>query len=178
MRKCIFFDRDGIVNRRIVGDYVKNINEFEFIPEFFQIIKTISPEYSKIIITNQQGVGKKLMTLQDLHSVHNYMQINLLRKTYTSFDDILFCADLKESNSPRRKPNPGMLLEAIEKWEIDISNSYMIGDSKSDILAGERAGVKTIFISEEKFTNDDLKQMKLPNFHFKNHQEFILNPPF
>ncbi|MDQ1266151.1 MAG: D-glycero-D-manno-heptose 1,7-bisphosphate phosphatase, partial [Bacteroidota bacterium] len=70
MNKAFFFDRDGIVNHRIIGDYVKNINEFRFKDEFFQIFETVKSQgYLAILVTNQQGIGKGLMTEEDLRSV-------------------------------------------------------------------------------------------------------------
>lgn len=176
MKPCIFFDRDGIVNKRLVDDYVKEPSEFQFIPEFLEFFKYIShSKFLKIVITNQQGVGKKLMSQKDLEDIHKFMQDKLLELTSSNFDDIYYCADLANSGSKRRKPEPGMLLEAIEKWDIDTSKSWMIGDSKSDILAGQRVNLNTIFVSEENFTEADLNNMELPTLHFTNHKELLQN---
>ena len=150
MNKTIFFDRDGVVNYRPVGDYVKSPSEFHFVadfPEYF--IKIKQQGCLAIIISNQQGVGKGLMSETDLNDIHNYMQKEVYKLTGYRFDDAFYCFDLKDSGSTRRKPEPGMLIEAIEKWDIDIENSYMIGDSVSDVIAGKRAGVKTIFLSSD-----------------------------
>jgi D-glycero-D-manno-heptose 1,7-bisphosphate phosphatase len=149
-KRAIFFDRDGVVNYRIVGAYVKTKHEFNFIPDFipfFSMIKNLG--YLAIIITNQQGIGKGLMDLAELEVVHTAMQTELLSLTNNSFDDIFFCSDLAETNSLRRKPNPGMLFDAIEKWDIEIENSWLIGDSKSDIEAGIKAKVKTILLQPD-----------------------------
>lgn len=144
--KAIFFDRDGIVNERIIGGYVTSVDEFIFLPEFFELFKIIKKEYLAIIITNQQGIGKRLMTDEDLFEIHDYMQKQLLRMTGYQFDDIFYCPDLAESNSYRRKPNPGMLLEAIKKWNINPTDSFMIGDSSSDYYAALAANVKPILV--------------------------------
>lgn len=149
MNKAFFFDRDGIVNRRKIGDYVYSIEEFEFLPEFFPLFKTVKKAgYVAILITNQQGIGKGLMTENTLHEIHNFMQHELLKETEFQFDDIYYCGDLASANSFKRKPQPGMILEAIEKWEIDPTESWMVGDSKSDAQAGKAAGVKTILIGD------------------------------
>ena len=148
MQKTIFFDRDGVVNYRPVDDYVKSPSEFHFVAdflEFFTKIKNLG--YLAIIISNQQGVGKGLMSESDLYKIHDFMQDEIFKLSGFKFDDAFYCFDLKDSGSTRRKPEPGMLLEAIEKWDIDNENSYMIGDSVSDIIAGKRAGVKTVFVS-------------------------------
>jgi D-glycero-D-manno-heptose 1,7-bisphosphate phosphatase len=147
-RKAIFFDRDGIVNYRHVGNYVKSKSEFKFLKDFlFFFSKLETSGFLKILITNQQGVGKGVLELEQLNDVHNYMQNKLKEKAGFNFDDIFYCTDLAGTNSPRRKPNPGMLLEAIEKWNINPSESWMIGDSPSDVIAGKKAGVNTILIS-------------------------------
>jgi len=146
--KAIFFDRDGVVNYRPVGDYVKTPFEFHFIPDFLNFFKKIKDSgYLAILISNQQGVGKGIMTEEQLTEVTCYMQDELLRLSGFNFDDIYYCTDLKESNSPRRKPNPGMLLEAIAKWDFDPVNSWMVGDSESDIIAGKRARVRTVLLT-------------------------------
>lgn len=148
MRKAIFFDRDGVINYRPVGDYVKSPAEFAFCPDIFDFLLHIKNlGYLAIVITNQQGVGKGKMTLAQLDEVHNYMQNKLLESICVCFDEIYYCTSLASTGDIRRKPNPGMLLEAIEKYNIDITQSYMIGDSESDVEAGRRAGVRTIFLS-------------------------------
>lgn len=149
MNKAFFFDRDGIVNVRIPGDYVKTKEEFRFnegFPELFAKIK--AKGYLAVLITNQQGIGKGLMSESDLAVVHNYMQSLLKEASGYMFDDIYFCPDLESSNSPNRKPNPGMILSAIQKWKIDVSSSWMIGDSIKDYEAGMRAGAQTILIGD------------------------------
>lgn len=166
MNKCFFFDRDGIVNKRKYGGYIQSYEEFEFLPEFLNIFKKVeSLGYLKIIITNQQGIGKELMTEEELAKIHNLMQFNLYQKLGFSFDDIYYCPDLANSGSKTRKPEPGMILDAIEKWDIDKENSFFIGDSESDALAGKRAEIKTILIGD--FTENKA------NFVFSNYDNFI-----
>jgi D-glycero-D-manno-heptose 1,7-bisphosphate phosphatase len=146
--KAIFFDRDGIINYRIVGGYVESKHQFKFIPDFFDLFYLIKKiGYLAIIISNQQGVGKGILSLQDLEQIHSYMQKRLINLFGFGFDDIFYCTDLTGSGSFRRKPNHGMLLEAIEKWNIDPKSSYMIGDSLTDVIAGKKAGTKTILIN-------------------------------
>ncbi|MCX6154030.1 MAG: HAD-IIIA family hydrolase [Candidatus Kapabacteria bacterium] len=147
--RAIFFDRDGIVNKRIIGDYIKNTDEFEFIPFFIDLFKLIKGlNFSAIIISNQQGVGKGIMSFDDLNSVTDFMQLRLELETGFKFDDIYYCTDLHDSQSFNRKPNPGMILNAISKWKIDRANSYMIGDSLTDVQAGKAASVQTMLIGD------------------------------
>ena len=166
MNKAIFFDRDGIVNKRLIGDYVKNISEFDFNSVFYQILKKVKENnFLAILITNQQGIGKGLMTVEDLTVVHDHMQTVLEDNTGYNFDDIFFSPDLADSGSKTRKPAPGMILKAAEKWDVDLKASYMAGDSLSDIQAGEKAGTKTILINEKKAGEPDLYFHDLHEFY-------------
>lgn len=166
-QKAIFFDRDGIVNKRIVGDYVKNPTEFEIIPEFLTIFDMVkSAGYLAILVTNQQGIGKGVMTENDLKQVHDLMQKILFINTNYYFDDIYFCPDLAGTESTHRKPRPGMLLEAIEKWSVDAAGSWMIGDSCKDAIAGKRAGCRTILLGN--YEQEDCSEA---DFILANHNE-------
>jgi D-glycero-D-manno-heptose 1,7-bisphosphate phosphatase len=166
MNKAVFFDRDGVVNQRIFGDYVVRTEQFLLIPEITKILAYLkSNGYLLILITNQQGVGKGLMDEHDLEIIHKFMQQELFNFG-VSFDDIYFCTELAESNSLRRKPNPGMIFEAIEKYDIDVRESYLIGDSGSDILAGQSAGLTTILISDD-------SQKTQPDYHVSNHTDLM-----
>lgn len=165
--KAFFFDRDGVINHRLVGDYVKTIQQFIIFPDIPQILKQIKLfDFKLILITNQQGVGKGLMSANELDNIHDFMQEQLYHHG-AKFDDIYSCTDLADSKSYRRKPNPGMILEAIEKWNIDPKLSFMIGDSDSDILAGRRAGVRTILVSDKSSNSEpdynvrDISELKL-----------------
>ncbi len=152
-RKAVFFDRDGIVNYRIVGEYINSKEHFHFIPDFFYVFSKLKElGYLVILVSNQKGVGKGLMTQEELYQVNEFMIQELIDRTGSKFDDVFYCVDVAEETSPRLKPNPGMLLEAIEKWNIDPLCSWIVGDSSKDILAGKRAGIKTILvgISDEK----------------------------
>lgn len=168
MNKCFFFDRDGIINLKLENDYVKTIEEFVFIDDIFQILKQIKDEgYMIIIVTNQQGVGKGLMSENELNKIHNYMQNEIIKRVGFGFDAIYYCTDLAEINSYRRKPNPGMLVEAIDKFNINAEKSYIIGDSESDIIAGKKVGLKTIYIG----SNQKIKA----DYLFDNHLEMLNN---
>jgi len=153
-RKAVFFDRDGIVNYRIVGEYINQKSNFHFIPDFFRVFSRLKElGYLVILVSNQKGVGKGLMTFEELKQINEFMIQQLYEQTGESFDDVFYCTDTDVESSPRLKPNPGMIIEAIEKWNIEPSLSWMVGDSSKDILAGKRAGVKTILvgITEENF---------------------------
>ena len=146
MNKAVFFDRDGVINERIKGGYVRDWNEFVISPELGSVLQSVkSKGYLAIIVTNQRGVGKGLMTEEALHDLHSKLQTHLGVTHGATFDDIYYCIDLSD-DSPRRKPSPAMLFEAAEKWDIDLKQSWMVGDSTSDIIAGKNAGTKTAYL--------------------------------
>ena len=147
--RAVFFDRDGVINARILGGYVRHRNEFELLPGVVETLAEIKRRgYLAIIITNQRGVGMGMMSESDLHAIHEELQRAMEREAGVRFDDIFFCTDVDDS-SGRRKPSPAMLLEAAKKWNIDLLHSWMIGDSMSDIEAGQRAGTKTAYLVTE-----------------------------
>ncbi len=157
-----FFDRDGIVNTRIMGGYVTDVDDFVFMPDFFALFRAVKERgFLAVLVTNQQGIGKGLMTEEDVSAIHEKMQRELRANTGFVFDDVYVAGEIDVSNYKeccgelclpdnyvRRKPSPAMLLEAQERWNIDLSRSWMIGDSISDAEAGRAAGVKTILIGD------------------------------
>ena len=146
----LFLDRDGVINVRLIDDYVKNINEFEFLSGVLEAFKIFAEKFGRIIIiTNQQGVGKGLMTLQDVDSVHDFMKKEIT-KAKGRVDAIYVCPQLKSDPNNFRKPSPRMAYMAQHDFpEIDFDKSVMIGDSNSDIEFGKNAGMYTILIGEE-----------------------------
>lgn len=168
-RKAIFFDRDGIINFRIVGEYIHSTENFIFTPDFlwvFPIAK--SKGYLLILISNQKGVGKGLMTINDLNIINEFMNKKLINLFGFGFDDIYYSTEVSEFESWEVKPNPGMLFSAIEKWNIDKKLSWMVGDSIKDVIAGKRAGVRTALIG---ITESD--NVNLADVHLTNLFEFI-----
>lgn len=146
----LFLDRDGVINVRLIDDYVKNINEFEFLPGVLEAFRIFAEKFGRIIIvTNQQGVGKGLMTLQDVDSVHDYM-LKEVENQKGRVDKIYVCPQLKSDPDNFRKPSPRMAYMAQHDFpEIDLEKSVMIGDSNSDIEFGKNAGMFTILIGDE-----------------------------
>lgn len=153
--KAVFFDRDGVVNHRIMCGYVCEPDDLELHSDFLEFFPSVFERgFVPILITNQQGVGKSLMTHWDLHQVHQKMQREVKRLTgYTFFD--IYAATERKSELSRRKPTPSMLIEAATLHSITLSDSLMIGDTESDIRAGIVAGVRaTVFVDRgEKVTD-------------------------
>lgn len=138
---AIFIDRDGVVNRRRIGDYVKRWEEFEFLPGIFDVL----PEIHRlgllaVLITNQRGIGRGLMSEEDLAEIHASMSRELRERTGHDFDGMYHCPHDRDEGCDCRKPKPGMLVRAAADLEINPKDSWMIGDSESDIEAGIAAG--------------------------------------
>jgi len=156
----LFLDRDGVINKRIVGAYVTEWDEFEFIPGVIDSISMLSKLFGRIfIVTNQQGVGKGLMSVEDLLRIHKRMEEEI-RKAQGRIDRIYFSPYLEKEKHPSRKPAPGMgLLAKIDYPEIVFEKSIMIGDSVSDMEFGKNLGMKKVFIGlAEDLSNLDKAQ--------------------
>ncbi len=157
-QKAIFLDRDGTINKYI--GFLRDINEFELLPKASEAIRKINEsEYLAIVVSNQPVIARGELTVEGLDEIHNKME-TLLGKDGAYVDDIFYCPHHPDRGFDGevmelkivcgcRKPKPGMLLQAAEKYNIDLAQSWMIGDSERDILAGKSAGCKTILLSEE-----------------------------
>ena len=139
----LFLDRDGVINVRIIDGYVTNITEFEFMPNVIDAFKIFKDKFKRIIVvTNQQGVGKGIMTMEDVDNVHQYM-ICEITNNGGRIDNVYFCPQLKTVADNYRKPNPQMAYLAQKDFpEIDLSKSIMVGDMNSDVEFGRNAGMR------------------------------------
>ena len=142
----LFLDRDGVINKRIVDGYVERVSDFHFldsVPKAIAWCKTVLGRI--IVVTNQQGIGKGIMTEEQLTAIHAY-----LKEQIPEIDRIYHSPYLAHENNSMRKPNIGMALAAKKDFpEIDFQKSIMVGDSPSDIEFGKNAGMKTVFISDK-----------------------------
>lgn len=146
----LFLDRDGVINKRIFGGYVTNPNKFEFLPGVLDSLAFFSSIFKRIIvITNQQGVGKGIMTEAELIALHNHM-ISEIKKAGGKIDGIYYCTNLAETPDNCRKPSVKMAHKAISDFpEINMKKSIMVGDSQCDIEFGNNAGMNTVFVTNE-----------------------------
>lgn len=146
----LFLDRDGVINRRLPGQYVRIWDEFEFLPQVLEAIEIFTSIFHRIfIITNQQGIGKGLMTEQDLDAVHNSMLSEISNKG-GRIDKIYFCPALAKDNHQDRKPSTGMILKATAEFkDIDICKSIMVGDSLSDMQLAKNANIHSVFLTTD-----------------------------
>jgi histidinol-phosphate phosphatase family protein len=147
-QKAIFLDRDGVLNKNR-SDYVKSLSELEIFPFIPECIKKLrKAEYKIIVITNQSAINRGLMNINELEKIHDKIQ-NFLVKHQTKIDKFYYCPHTPKENCFCRKPNPGLLLSAIDDFSIDVNQSWFIGDSDSDISAGIKVGCKTFKINNE-----------------------------
>lgn len=151
----LFLDRDGVINKRIRGSYVRHFSEFEFCDNAKEAIALLNRLFDKIIVvTNQQGVAKKVMTESDLDLLHQSMQSSI-EEEGGRIDLILASIKLATENSNCRKPNPGMAEQAQKQFpEIDFEKSIMVGDSLTDLQFGKRLNMKTIWITGKEEDED------------------------
>lgn len=142
---CLFLDRDGVINRRIFGGYVSSWEEFEFLPEVKSALRIFSNVFKYIfIITNQQGIGKGIMSEARLAKIHSNM-ISEIEMSGGRITKIYHCPDLDQKPDNCRKPSPFMAQKAKAEFpDIDFQKSIMIGDSKSDILFGKNSYMITV----------------------------------
>lgn len=173
----LFLDRDGVINERLVDDYVKQWEDFTFIPGTLDAMKIFAAVFGPIVVvTNQQGVEKGLMNEGQLRVIHEEMTAQIF-KAGGRIDGVYYCTGLKFDNPFCRKPNPGMALKARrDNPGINFKKSLMVGDSLSDLVFGKRLGMKTVLIGE---TNKLAQQHPhLADFWFKNLADlakFIVN---
>lgn len=153
-KSAIFLDRDGVINKKMPeGDYVKAWEEFYFLPGAFEALRILKQNnFLNIIITNQRCIAKRIITEDKLKKIHQNMLREITRYG-GGIDAIYFCPHEIFENCDCRKPKPGMIIKAINDFknrgiDINLKNSYMIGDSKTDILTGKAVGLNTIKVSE------------------------------
>ena len=144
----LFLDRDGVINEKRENDYVKNWSEFSFTNGALDAISRLSNIFGKIIVvTNQRGVGKGIMTEIQLIFIHDNLT-KAVNQSGGRIDKIFYCTDLLDT-SEDLKPNIGMAVKAKMYFpEIDFTKSIMIGDSKSDMEFGKRLSMYTMYISK------------------------------
>jgi D-glycero-D-manno-heptose 1,7-bisphosphate phosphatase len=146
-RGAVFLDRDGVINvdRR---DYVKSWSEFKFLPGVFKALRLLKEnEIRVIIITNQSGVNRGLMTLDTLLEIHEKM-LDAIRTHGGEIETIYYCPHTPEENCKCRKPKPGMVLKAVKDLKIDLSRSYLVGDSEKDVELARSLAIKCIRITD------------------------------
>ncbi|HWO74990.1 MAG TPA: HAD family hydrolase [Bacillus sp. (in: firmicutes)] len=157
MKPAVFLDRDGVINEVLTKrvKFVNHPSQLYLLPGVEEAILALNQAGLKVfVVTNQGGVGLGFMKETTLHQVHERLE-ELLAKADATIDDIAYCPHKPHEGCQCRKPEPGMLFNLADKHGIDLSKSYMVGDRDVDILAGRRAGCRTILVGEEGTTDAD-----------------------
>jgi|TARA_B100002003_G_C14004975_1_gene485026 D,D-heptose 1,7-bisphosphate phosphatase len=144
MNKAIFLDRDDTINVDKIDVY--KIEDFELKPNVIEALKLfIDKEYKLIIITNQSGIGRSVFTKEDYYKFTEYL-VSKLKEEEIEFTGIYFCPHKSGENCDCRKPSPGNILKGAKEHNINLKQSWMIGDKLSDVEAGRNAGCRTILL--------------------------------
>ena len=148
MKKAAFLDRDGVINKKAPDDeYILRREDLEILPRVAEAITLLNhADFLVVVVTNQRCVARGLLTIRGLEEIHNELR-NELAAAGARIDAIYYCPHGSDMSCDCRKPAPGMLLAASRELEIDLQNSWMIGDTASDIAAGKSADCKTVLIS-------------------------------
>ncbi|MBY9007028.1 MAG: D-glycero-beta-D-manno-heptose 1,7-bisphosphate 7-phosphatase [Candidatus Lokiarchaeota archaeon] len=173
---AIFLDRDGVINKEV--NYLADPDKFILLEGTIEALKIlVSKGYLLILITNQAGIARGYFTETKLTEIHDKMN-KIFKENTTSLDDIFYCPHHPMFTGPCecRKPNPGMIIEAKKKYNIDLENSYMVGDTLNDIKTGKNAGCKTVLVLTGHGTveKEKINEIK-PNYIYNNLLQFAEN---
>ena len=163
----LFLDRDGVISQKLPDDYVMRWEDFRFLEGVLEAMAVLSKIFGRIIlVSNQQGVGKGLMSEESLKMIDFRMRQDI-SVAGGRIDASFYCTHLASENHPDRKPGTGMGLKAKATFpEIDFSKSVMVGDSASDMEFGKKLGMLTVLITDE-----DIKD-ELVDFCFDSLRNF------
>ncbi|NOZ04665.1 MAG: HAD family hydrolase [FCB group bacterium] len=142
--EAIFIDRDGTLNPD--PGYINSLEQFTFYDFAIPALKLLARRGHRFcIVTNQSGVGRGIIAPRDLEKIHRYIE-NKFRENEIPLLGIYYCPDHPEQATIRRKPGPGMFIEAAREHQLDLTRCLMIGDAGSDVLAGAKLGMETMLV--------------------------------
>ncbi len=176
VQKYIILDRDGVINKDS-DDYIKSADEWQAIPRSIDAIKKLTDNnFQVIIITNQSGIERGLISPLDFMQINNKM-LNMIDRAGGSIAAILYCPSLPTSKNPNRKPGPGMFMDIAERLNIQLSNCYAIGDSPRDIEASLAAKCMPLAVRTGNGSKIENKsKLKIPIFDdLYDAVDFVLN---
>lgn len=151
-RPCAFLDRDGVINEKPrPGEYVTSWEEFRIVPAAVDWIRLFNAlDLLVVVVTNQRGIARGLMTTQDLEEIHRRM-LERLAAAGARIDRVLYCPH-EEGSCECRKPKPGLILQARAELDIDLRRSIMIGDSDLDQELARSCGLRFVRVDEGRIT--------------------------
>jgi D-glycero-D-manno-heptose 1,7-bisphosphate phosphatase len=141
LRKAVFLDRDGTLIEEV--NFLSRIEDLKVFPFTLEALKLLKSEgFLLIVITNQSGIGRGVYSEEAMHAIHRQMQIEL----DDAIDAFYFCPHLPDEECDCRKPNLGMIRKALDDFEIDMSNSWVVGDKRLDFDVGSNAGIMALMV--------------------------------
>lgn len=166
--KAVFLDRDGTINDNGSG-YIYEIDKFKFLPGVIRSLKKLTKTNFKIIVvTNQSGIGRRYFSLRQYKTLTNWM-LRLLKKEGILITKIYYCPHHPKKKCDCRKPKIGLFLKAVSEFGISLNDSWFIGDSESDVIAGRNANIKVIKLGDKM-----PKELKLePNYYSSSLAEAV-----
>lgn len=168
----LFLDRDGVINRRVPGDYIKTPDEFIPLSGLEEAMRLFVGRFGRIIVvTNQAGTGKGLMTELELYAVHQKM-LSIIESEGGRVDRVYHCPHLADAHCTCRKPATGMAWKALAEFpDIDFEDAWMVGDSVSDMGFAQTLGIRPVLIHGKIEEVADLSSMKI-DYQFDSLLEF------
>jgi len=162
VNRCVFIDRDGTIAKDV--PYCPSPEQFELLSDAGEGIKQLnSAGFKVILVTNQSGIARGYFSEEMLGRIHEKMK-NDLAVYGAHFDGIYYCPHHPDDNCDCRKPKPNLIIRAAREHDVDLSQSYLIGDSDQDIAAGKASGCITILISHPKTSVETKADYTADNF--------------
>jgi len=160
----LFLDRDGVINHEVHPQYISTWEEFKFYDGAKVAIQIFTQKFNRIIVvTNQRGIAKGITKLEDMKTIHKNM-LTAVEAIGGKIDAVYYCPEME---SPNRKPNPGMGLQAAKDFpDIDLAKAIMVGNTLSDMQFGRNLGIHTVFVTTNRpdvDTNDERIDMVYPS---------------
>jgi D-glycero-D-manno-heptose 1,7-bisphosphate phosphatase len=159
LKKVVFLDRDGTINRDF-REYIKGREEFEFLPGSLDAIKNLTLNgFANFVITNQSAVARNLISLEELDSLH-HMMTEAAAQSGGEIKDVFYCPHRPGAGCDCRKPEPGLIYQARDKYGIELGGTTMVGDSAKDIECARRAGCGQAVLVKSGLDGDVEKELE------------------
>lgn len=172
MTSAVFLDRDGVINHNR-ADYVKAWEEFVFLPGVVEAMRRLAETNLRIIVvTNQSAVNRGLVSLQVVQDICSRM-VEEIRAKGGRIDSVLICPHRPDENCDCRKPLPGLLFQAASQFQLDLSQSYLIGDAMSDVAAGLAAGCRVAMVKTGLWNRHNTTEDSMPVSIFRDLSEAV-----
>ena len=143
---AVFLDRDGVLVENIDGDYIRTMEQIKVLAGVRESLQRLSEAgFVLVIVTNQAAVGKGMITMQQALRIQETIENRLDLSGNISLHSII-CPHASKDDCICRKPKPGMLVEAADKYEVDLARSFLIGDARTDIAAARCVGVRPVMV--------------------------------